>query len=49
VDQGRTDPEIGEECRFGGDRGSMEFGWRRGSAREGQNQNKGNQKGEMTE
>jgi len=44
-DQGRTDSEIGEEHRFGDDRGSMEFGWRRGSVREEQNQNKGITKG----
>jgi len=40
-DQGGTDLEIREECRFRRDRGSMEFRWRRGSATEGQNQNKG--------
>jgi len=32
--QGRTDSEIREEHGFGGDGGSTEFGWRRGSIRE---------------
>ena len=45
-DQGRTDSNIREECRFGRDREKMEFRWRRGSARERQNWNKGNTKGE---
>ena len=39
------DLEIGEEHRFRGNGGSMEFRWGRGSAREGQNWNKGVTKG----
>jgi len=39
------DLEFGEEQIFGGDRGSTEFGWMRGSIREEQNQDKGITKG----
>ena len=45
-DQCRTDLEIGEECRFGEDGGSMEFEWRRGVQGKGRIRTKGLQKEE---
>jgi len=39
------DSEFGGEQMFGGDGGSMEFGWMRGSVRDEQIQSRGNTKG----
>ena len=46
ADQGRKGSETGEECGLGGNEGSMEFGWRRGSVKKEWNLNKGITKGE---
>ena len=44
-DQGRTDPECGEEWMFRGDGGSTEFGWRGGVQVKGKIRTKGYKRG----